>query len=495
MAQAQEQGLRREIGFFGSAFLSFNGLVGAGIFALPATLHLQFGSFSPSLFPLFGTLALIVALPFSRLAAYHPASGGPVVYTAPFGRAAAFQVGWLYYVARATALAANSTVFVIYLSSLWPALAEGAARAIVILALVGTLTWLNLVGVRRAIRALDALTLLKAAPLAGMALWGLIAAAPGIPAPGALPPLSELEAAALLVFYAFIGFENSVVPAGETADPQRTIPRALVTTILATMTLYFAVQLAYVSVMARGAGGDAPLVEFGRMVAGPAGALLLTAAALFSLTGNVMGGLTATPRATFALARDGMLPAWFGRVSERWGTPANSVLFMGGLVALLVLTGSFVWLAVVSTLARMIIYAACIAALPPTQGRAGEGTSVLTWAMVGAGLAVCAGARRNRAGSPGGCCFCWPRSAYCCSDWPNAHLARPEPSRGAEAVVRREQAPPALSPRSSRRPAPGPPGRAPPPGPARHRIPAARSGCCARRSGPARAWPSSAPWR
>jgi amino acid transporter len=102
-----------------------------------------------------------------------------------------------------------------------------------------------------------------------------------------------------------------------------------------------------------------------------------------------MGGLTATPRATFALAEARMLPAWFGRVSTRWGTPANSVLFMGALIGALALSGSFVWLAVVSTLARMIVYSASIAALPRTQRKAGEAVRPLTWLMVVAGLLVC----------------------------------------------------------------------------------------------------------
>jgi len=88
-----EPALRREIGFTGSAFLSFSGMVGAGIFALPGTLHSQFGAFSPWLFPIFGLLFLLIALPFARLAALHPQSGGPVAYTAPFGPLASFQAG------------------------------------------------------------------------------------------------------------------------------------------------------------------------------------------------------------------------------------------------------------------------------------------------------------------------------------------------------------------------------------------------------------------
>jgi amino acid transporter len=388
---AEEKRLRRDIGFTGSAFLSFNGVVGAGIFALPAALSTQFGTFSPWLFPLFGLLVLVVALPFSRLAAYHPASGGPVMYTAPFGPIVSFQIGWIYYVARATALAANSNVFVTYAATIWAPLGEGVPRIAAILILCALLVFINIVGVKRAIRALDALTLLKAAPLILIALYGLYAAAGSLPAPGPVPPLSELEAAALLILYAFVGFENSVVPAGETANPGRTIPRALIATILGTMLLYFIVQLAYVAVMPAGSGGDAPLVAFGAALLGPAGAVLLTAAALFSLGGNLLGTMTATPRTTFAMARDGLLPKWFAVVSDRYRTPVNSILFMGLLAAVLAISGSFVWLAVVSTLARMIVYSASIAALPATMRKA-EGAApagLLTYVSAAAAIAVC----------------------------------------------------------------------------------------------------------
>ncbi|HEY0043415.1 MAG TPA: APC family permease [Allosphingosinicella sp.] len=384
--EGEDEPLRRDIGFTGSAFLSFNGVVGAGIFALPATLYTQFGAFSPWLFPLFGLLVLVIALPFARVASLFPVSGGPVVYAGTFGPAASFQAGWLYYVARAAALAANTTVLVTYLAALWPPIGSGVLRAAAIIAITALLTSINLVGVRRAVRFLDALTLLKALPLIGTAIFGLVAFGGSIDAPAGVPELSALEAAALLILYAFVGFENSVVAAGETADPERTIPRALITTILCTALLYFIVQLSYVAVMAPGEGGDAPLVSFGTKLMGPAGGLLLTAAAVFSLMGNVSGGMTASTRATYALGRDGLLPAWFGRVSPRWATPHNSILFMGALIAALALSGSFVWLAVVSTLARMLVYTISIAALPKaSRQKIGAGT----WALMAAGIAVC----------------------------------------------------------------------------------------------------------
>lgn len=386
MKQAPQ--LRRDIGALGSGLLSFNGIVGAGIFALPATLHLQFGAFSPWLFPIFGLLIMLVALPFARQAALFTSSGGPVAYTACFGPAVSFQVGWLYYVARVAAFAANATVFAAYAAALWPALGAPAGRAAVILALVAVVTWLNLVGVRRAIRALDVVSLFKALPLVVLAIWG-VAAAGGIPAPGELPQFGALEAAALVTLYAFIGFENSVVPAGETRDPQRTIPRAMVATIAATATLYFLVQLAYSSVMPSAASPEAPLAALAQVLIGPAGLILLSLTAMASVGGNFLGSMTSTPRVTFALAEQGLLPRWFAIVSPRWRTPANSILFMGLAGAVLALTGSFVWLAVVSTLARLFVYAASIAALPAGRRAAGLSTGFPLALLMAGGLAVC----------------------------------------------------------------------------------------------------------
>ena len=388
MDGADDRKLRRDIGLYGSAFLCFNGIVGGGIFALPGTLHAQFGAFSPWLFPIFGLIILLVAIPFARLAALFSGTGGPVAYTWAFGPTAAFQVGWLYYLARLTAFAANANVFATYAGALWPPVASGVGRIAMIVAVAAIVTWINMIGVRRAMRLLDALTLLKSLPLIALAVFALAVTA-DVPAPGAMPPLSGIEASALLVLYAFIGFENSVVPAGETSRPERTIPRALIATVVATAFLYFLVQLAYVSVMPAGPAPDAPLAAFGERLIGPAGMLLLSATAMASLAGNFLGGMTSTPRVTFALAEKGLLPRWFGVISPRWRTPANSILFMGLLAGLLAATGSFVWLAVVSTLSRLFVYAASIAALPAARRAAGRSVGPGIVLTMAGGLIVC----------------------------------------------------------------------------------------------------------
>lgn len=355
--------LRRDIGFLGSAFLAFNGLLGAAIFVLPGTLDDRFGTFSPLLFPLFGALALLIAIPFARVASHFGQTGGPVAYTARFGPFVAFQAGWIYYVARAAAFAANLNVLCSYLAALVPALGTPAPRAAIIVVTTGAIVAVNILGVRRAIRLLDLLTFLKALPLLAFAIAGLIWFGP--PAlPDSAPPHSEPGGAALLILYAFVGFETGTVAAGETANPRRTIPRAMITTIIASILLYTLVQAAYASGVAPGQGGDAPMVHFGAALWGPIGATILSLTAIASLLGNVTGGITGTARATYAMSREGLLPAWFGRVSDRYATPAVSILFMGVLVAGLAVSGSFVWLAVVSTLARMLVYGLSIAALP-----------------------------------------------------------------------------------------------------------------------------------
>ena len=383
-----EPRLERRIGLGGAVLLSFNGAVGAAIFALPATLAADFGAFSPWLFPLVALGAMLVIWPFARSVAAFPESGGPATYGRVFGRLPGFELGWIYYVARAAAFAANANVLIAYLGRWLPGIEGGLARASALIAVCAGLAIANIVGVKRALQLLAGLTLLKALPLIVAAVAALILFAP-IPAPGAPPPLSEFETGALLVFYAFVGFENLVVPAGETRRPGITLPRAILLSIGATTLLYFLVQLAFVTVFpSGGADADAPLVDLGTRLIGPAGAAVLTLAAVASLAGNLHGIMAAVPRLTSAMGDRGDLPHWFGAVSERFRTPTNSICFLALFTAVLAISGSFVWLAVVSTLARMFVYAVTIASLP----RAPERPRISAWHWISGavGVAVCA---------------------------------------------------------------------------------------------------------
>lgn len=391
MNEREEEGaaprLERRIGLPGAFLLSFNGVLGAGIFALPATLAADLGSFSPWLFPLVALGSLLIIIPFARTAGAFPESGGPAEYGRVLGRFAGFELGWVYYLARTAAFAANTNVLTAYVARWWAPADQGVARAVVILATCAILAVINIVGLKRALAVLGGLTLLKALPLLVAAVAAIVLTFPW-PAPGPLPPLGELEAGVLLVFYAFVGFENVVVPAGETKRPGAVIPRAIFVTIGSTTLLYFLVQLAFVSALPNGGSDEkAPLIDLGTWLAGPAGAAVLTLAAVSSLAGNLHGIMTSTSRVTYALGERGDLPGWFARVDPRFVTPANSILFLAALAGALALSGSFVWLAAVSVLARLIVYAATIAALPraPERGR----VHPLLYALGVAGIALC----------------------------------------------------------------------------------------------------------
>ncbi len=379
--------LERRIGLGGSILLSFNGVLGAGIFALPAILAADFGAFSPLLFPLVALGSLLIIIPFARSAGSFPQSGGPAAYGAVFGRFVGFELGWIYYVARTTAFAANANVLASYVARWWTGADQGLGRAVLLLSVCAILAAINIAGVKRSLAVLGGLTLLKALPLLVAAVAVLAFTVPW-PTPGPMPELSQLEAGVLLVFYAFIGFENGVVPAGETKRPATVLPRAIFVTIALTTLLYFLVQLAFVSALPGGATDDkAPLIDLGTWLAGPAGAIILTLAAIASLSGNLHGIMTSTSRVTSALAERGDLPRWFARVHPRFVTPANSIGFLAVFAAALALMGTYVVLAVISVLARLIIYAVTIAALP----RAPERGTVPRWlyALGAAGIALC----------------------------------------------------------------------------------------------------------
>lgn len=367
--------LIRGIGVFGSAFLVLNGMIGAGIFALPSAVAAKAGILSPWLFLAVGSVIITVVLTFAELSSYFRISGGPVLYaTRAFGSLVGFSTGWIYYVSRAAALAANSNAMAVYLATLWPWFGVDPGRAVVIVAVCGGLTLVNVLGVKDSVRMLALFTFFKVIPLLIMILLGLQYVSPDTLFPESMPTIDDLGGTTLLLIYAFVGFETVLITAGETAKPKITIPKALILTMIATGILYFLIVLVYVSVLPTEFDHGATLVDVGRKLAGPVGAVAITLAAVFSIGGNLSSIMLAVPRLTYSLAEHRLLPRWFGRVHDKFSTPANSVIFLGVLAAGLALSGSFVRLAIASSLTRLITYIVCIAALPVIKGKADHAT-------------------------------------------------------------------------------------------------------------------------
>jgi APA family basic amino acid/polyamine antiporter len=365
--------LRRDIGFFGAAFLVLNAMIGAGIFALPGKVAVNAGLLSPWLFLVVGIAFLAVVLTFAELASYFRDSGGPVLYaTYAFGPLAGFGTGWVLFLSRMTAFAANANVMAVYLGSLFPWFAEGVGRTAIISLVTLGLTYANILGVKDGVRTMGFFTILKVLPLILLVLLGLQHVTTGTLIPSASAVIGDLGGTTLLLVYAYVGFETMAVTAGETSEPRRTLPRALIRTVIGTGLLYFLIVLVFVSVIPEDTYADATLVDVGRVLAGSVGAIAITLAAVFSIGGNLAGTMIAAPRLIFALAENRLLPAWFGNVHPKYATPDHSILVMGGLALVMALTGSFVELAVASSLSRMLSYILCIASLPIIRNRASD---------------------------------------------------------------------------------------------------------------------------
>lgn len=292
--------------------------------------------------------------------------------------------------------AANVTVLVSYAAAFWPVLGEGVARSCAILLIIGLVTVLNVVGIKRAVSVLGALTLFKLAPL--VLLVGVVLVANPSMEPVSLPQFSAVEGVALAALYAFIGCENATIPAGETKDPKRAVPRALLFSLAIVGLIYFGLQFAYSNSPVAGTGSEAPLAALAGHYTGHFGSLLIAATVIVSVLGNSVAGHTIASRITAALSDDGLIPRWFGRVSN-WGTPANSIVFFGLGALLFALTGSFVALAISSTLARLLVYIASIGALPRLRRLAGlDAFTLPLGAAAGIALSLCVWASSQSSG-------------------------------------------------------------------------------------------------
>lgn len=370
---SSDAGLRKEIGQLGFAAIALNGTIGAGIFALPAIAVARTGLFSPWLYVLCGLLIMLIVLVFARVASYFDDTGGPVTYAGrAFGPFAGFQAGWLLTLSRAAAFAANAHLMVTYAGWLWPPLLDGAWHTGSVLLVCAALAMVNIIGVRQGMLALFALTLLKLLPLVMLVLLGLGQVNPEIFSGGEVPPMGSLGETMLIVFYAFVGFESAVIPAGEAHNARRDIPLALVRTILAITLFYFFIQVVTVSVAPDVGASETPLADVALILAGTAGAVVLTLGAVFSISGNLTASMLSAPRMLYAMAHIGSMPAWFGAVHPRFHTPANAIGFYAVFSIALALSGGFVWLAAMSTVVRLLVYVMSIATLPVLHRRIGE---------------------------------------------------------------------------------------------------------------------------
>ena len=366
------EGLIRGIRKWDLVAFTVNAVIGAGIFGLPAKAFSLIGSYSLIAFFACAFVVLLIILCFAEVGSRFDETGGPYTYArAAFGPTVAFEVGWLSWLARLTAFAANCNLMVSYLAFFWPAANNALPRAIVIVLVVLPLTVINILGVRQAAIAGDVFTIGKLMPMLIFIAIGLFFLNPHAFALGVRPATGAFSQSVLLLLYAFTGFEMATIPAGEIRNPQKNMPQALlIATAVVTFT-YILIQVVCIGTLPGLGTSTKPLADAGQRFMGTAGAALISAGAIISIAGNLNVLVLSGSRIPFAFAEREQLPSILARVHRRFFTPYISIVITAAVMLVLTLKSSFVAALTISAIARLVTYAATCAALPVLRRKPG----------------------------------------------------------------------------------------------------------------------------
>ena len=372
----------RVVGKLGATLMSVNGMIGAGIFALPALLYAEVGNFAPWMFLIFGILFAAGILISARLSNMFRSSGGPQLWAqVAFGPFVGFQVGWIMVLSMAAGRAATLYVLVSYLSVIFPVFLDSAWRIAALATLVLAMTWLTISGMKKSVGGLAIGTVLKVTPILLLCL--LAFASGGIATEFELPRFGAFESVALLVYFAFSGANSSAYSAGEFKNPRRDLPITMLASLAMIIVFYMAVQWAYIAAGApQSAGNTTPLSAAAGLVMGDVGVLLLSLAAIFSIATNCLSFYIAGARVAYSMAERGLLPGTLAHVSPRFKTPDRAILLFSAIVVIMLASGAFVFLATVTSLGAQLttlVYILAFVLLMRRNHRGHDGKLALYW--------------------------------------------------------------------------------------------------------------------
>ncbi len=374
-----DTGMVRAVSRWQIVGLSINDVIGSGIYLLPASTALLLGPASLWAVLLAGLAVGLLVLCYAQAGSYYDDAGGSYLYARDaFGDFIGFEVGWMTWLTRVASAAALGSGLALAVSKFWAPAGEGWGWTAVVVGSLAFLTYVNVVGVRTAARTGVALVLAKLVPLLFFIAVGAFFVDWSQAVAMGAPPTDKLGEGALLLLYAYAGFENTPAAAGEFRNPRRDVPFALITMIVLVTLIYVAVQVVAQGTVPDLAASRSPLADAAETFAGPAGALLLTLGAAVSILGSNSNTMLFGPRYLYALSADGYGPASLSRVHPRYRTPTIAIIVTGVLATLLVLgqqfggsgvSQAFANLALLSVVARLCSYIGTAASLLVLQKR------------------------------------------------------------------------------------------------------------------------------
>jgi APA family basic amino acid/polyamine antiporter len=322
-------------------------MIGVGILTLPGIVAMSLGSPGLALgaWALGGVVTLCGALVHAELGCRYPLAGGDYVYLRKaFGEPGAFLSGWTSFVVGFPGAIAASVMAAA--AALLDAGGWSGARGLeltVALGLLLALSLLHAAGLRPGKGVQNVLAAGKLAILVGLVAGGWMLVEPGRPETAAARPGGPSPAvAALIILFAYSGWNAAGYMAGEIRTPRTDLPRALIGGVLVVTALYLAVNMTYFRVVPVAEMGHSINVggEVARRAFGDAGGRVLSIALAFVFLGGASAMILTGPRIYFAMARDGLFPQALASVGQRSRAPVRALWLQSLWSALLLVAGT-----------------------------------------------------------------------------------------------------------------------------------------------------------
>jgi APA family basic amino acid/polyamine antiporter len=335
-------------------------IIGASIFVQPSQVTGQVPSFTGAalVWVLAGVLTLLGALVTAELASAFPATGGVYVYLREaFGPLAGFLWGWaMFWTMHTGIIAAIAMVMASYVGFFFQLDATGQRS--VAIAAVFALSWVNYLGVHHGTVLQTAITAVKVGAIALMVAAGF-ALAPGAGEPNALVAaevataakpgllggggISGLLSGLAAGLFAFGGWHMVTYNAGETVEPERTIPRSLMLGVMIVTVCYVALNAVYFRILPidRVIASERVAADAAEALLGFGAGAVMTGLVVLSAFGALAGIVLAGPRVYYAMAGDEQVFAWLGALHPRHRTPHRAIVLQAGWAAVLIWTGTY----------------------------------------------------------------------------------------------------------------------------------------------------------
>lgn len=361
-----EEGLKRVIGVPGLALSIVNGVIGSGIFALPAIVGIAMGAFGVFSYIFCSIMMAAIMLCYAETGSRITSSGGSYAYVeAAFGNFAGFIINWLYFFGWGIlGSAAVMNILADSLAVLLPVFSDPLTRGIFFFVLIGFIVLLNVRGTKQGIGFVKGIAIIKLLPLLGIIIFGFSQVKTANLQWEHIPSQKTFGDTALVLFFAFAGFETSLGVSGEFKNPKRTVPLGILLGGITVLIVYMLLQMVTQGILGTEITvyKDAPLAAIAEKIVGPAGATILLITAAISCFGSVSADIMATPRSLFAGANDNLFPGFLGKVHPKFATPHLAIITYGTLIFIFSVSGGFKQLAVLASAAILLIYLAVILA-------------------------------------------------------------------------------------------------------------------------------------